>query len=135
MDASIASHNKSTFEERQKNVSYLRTLYFLFSLEFIIAILFCVLSVYWWPSLGDFIVRWWGIALATAIICVLLILVTFFVPAVRKAPANLAIYAIFTLCFAWCWAYLVNRFEEYQVAWYVLLLLASVAVGFAVYSW
>lgn len=135
MDASIASANKSTFEERQKNVSYLRTLYFLFSLEFIIAILWCVFTTTYVPSVGAWIVDWWYFALFAAILCVLLILITFFVPAVRRAPVNIAIYAIFVLAFAYCWSYLVNRFAEYQVAWYILWLLAAVAIGFALYSW
>lgn len=38
MDVSSISLNRSTFEERHKNVSFLRTLYGLFALELIIAL-------------------------------------------------------------------------------------------------
>ena len=135
MDASIASLNKSTFEERQKNISYLRTLYILFALEFVVAILWTLFAWVWVPSVGRFIVDWWYFALAAAIIALLLVLVTFFVPQVRKFPVNIVIYLLFVLCFAYVWSFLVVYFEVSRLAWYVLWLLAAIALGFAIYSW
>lgn len=135
MDASIASMNKSTFEERQRNVSYLRTLYFLFAIEFVVALLFCYFTTEIWSGLGRFIVDWWYFAAIALVICVLMVLLTFFVPAVRKFPVNLVIYLLFTLAFAWVWAYIVNRFSTNSIGWYVLWLLAAIAFAFAIYSW
>ena len=135
MDASIASLNRSTFEERQKNISYLRTLYFLFALQLVIAALWSLFSLHYFPNVGAWIVKHWWIALIAGIICVLLLLFAFFSPASRQSPINLAVYAIFTLCFAYVWSYFVNKDVKNRYVWYVLLMLTAIAIGFAVYAW
>lgn len=135
MDASIASLNKSTFEERQRNISYLRTLYFLFALEFVVAILCSWFASSIWEGLGNFIVDWWYFAAIALFICIVMVLVTFFVPAVRRFPVNIVIYLLFLLAFAYVWTYLVCRFKNTGYAWYVLWLLAAIAIAFAIYSW
>lgn len=134
MDTSIASLNRSTFEDRQKNVSYLRSLYFLVTLSLLIALgwsLWCIDS----ETLGNWVVKWWWVALIAAIICVILILATYFVPALSKPGVNIAIYAIFTICFAYVWGYLcaLDYIRNYYL--YVLILLLAIAFAFACYAW
>lgn len=136
MDVSSISLNKSTFEERHKNVSFLRTLYGHFALQLIIALAWSswVLTN---DTLGEWVVRKWWIALVTGIIAVLLILVCTFVSAVRESPVNIAVYAIFTICFAWSIAYLARRdwFEGSQLVYYGLWVLTAIAIAFAIYAW
>ena len=135
MDASIASLNRSTFEERQKNISYLRNLYFLFALQLIIAVIWSAWNYTWFPNWGAWIVRNWGVALAAAILCVLLLLFAFFSSASRQSPVNWAVYFLFTIGFAIVWSYLVVRDGQNRYVWYVLWLLTAMAIGFAVYAW
>jgi FtsH-binding integral membrane protein len=133
MDASIASLNRSTFEERQKNVTYLRSLYFLLAIQLGIAVGWC----FWVindDALGGFVKRFWGIALAVGIICVLLVLAVYFVPSLNNGGAGIGIYALFTLCAAYLWGYFCSLDTTNNWALYVLLLLTAVAVGFAAYT-
>jgi hypothetical protein len=136
MDVSSISLNKSTFEERHKNVGFLRTLYGLFALELIITLAWSswVLTN---DKLGEWVVRYWGIALATGIISILLILVCTFVAAVRESPVNVAIYAIFTICFAYTIAYLSRKdwIGGSQLVYYGLWVLTAIAIMFALYAW
>lgn len=136
MDVSSISLNRSTFEERHKNVSFLRTLYGLFALELIIALAWSswVLSN---DKLGEWVVRKWGIALVTGIISIILILVCTFVSAVRESPINYAIYAIFTICFAYTMGYLCRKdwFDGSQLVYYGLWILTAIAIAFAMYAW
>jgi FtsH-binding integral membrane protein len=134
MDTSIATLNRSTFEERQKNVSYMRSLYFLLAAQLLVAVGW-VLIVINSDSMADWIRTYWGIALAAAIICLILILVVYFVPSLSNGgAASVAIYFIFTILFAYVWGYLCARYLDTNYAFYILLLLTAIAIGFAVYT-
>lgn len=135
MDASIASLNRSTFEDRQKNISYLRNLYFLFALQLIIAVVWSAWNYTWFPNWGAWIIRNWGVALAAGILCVLLLLFAFFSSASRQHPVNWVVYLLFTIGFAIVWSYFVVRDGQNRYVWYVLWLLTAMAIGFAVYAW
>lgn len=132
MDVSGISYglNRSTFEERQKNLNFLRGLYFLVLIEMVVALLWSI-----WvresDTLGDGVYRYWGIALATGIITVILLLVATFVSAVRNSPINYVVYALFTIFAAYTWGYFCawdQRTEGYDFAFYWLCLLTAVAV-------
>ena len=115
MDASIASLNRSTFEERQKNISYLRNLYFLFALQLIIAMIWSAWNYTWFPNWGAWIIRNWGVALAAGIFCALLFLFAFFSSASRQSSINWAVYFLFAIGFAIIWSYfMVRDWPRYQ---------------------
>lgn len=134
MDTSIASLNRSTFEERQKNVTYLRSLYFLVAIQLLTCVGWCLIVVNS-PDLAAWIKRWWGIALAVAIIAVILLLAVYFVPALNSRGAGFGIYFLFTLCLAYLWGYFSSLNLHWNYGWFVLLLLTAIAIGFAAYTW
>ena len=134
MDTSVASLNRSTFEERQKNVTYLRSLYFLVALSLLIAVAWTLVvlnvdSVFSW-------VNWaWGLALGLGIAAALILLIVFFVPQVNNGGVvGIILYAVFTLFMAYLWGYWATLNRHYY-AFYVLLLLTGIAIGFAAYTW
>lgn len=134
MDTSVASLNRSTFEERQKNVSYLRTLYFLLALQLVLALAWALVVVNV-DSVKEWVKWAWILALIIGIIAALILLAVFFVPALNKGgAAGIAIYAVFTLLFAYLWGYCCSV-NERNYGFYILLLLTFIAIGFAVYTW
>ena len=133
MDNSIASLNRSTFEERQKNVSFLRSVYFLLAFQLLICVAWALICIYV-PSVGVWVARYWGIALACGIICLILILAVYFVPALNNSAAGMGIYVLFTLLFAYVWGYFCSLDTNINYGWYVLLLLLAIAIGFAAYT-
>lgn len=133
MDISGYSVNKSTLEERQRNLKYTRFLYVLLAIQLIIALLWTSFALHFWTKLGAPIARWWEFGLVAGVLAGLLVLAAFFVAAVRRFPINWAIYFVFTLAFAHLWAFLccldVNRY-----LYFALWLLTAISVGFALYS-
>lgn len=135
MDQSVASLNRSTFEERQKNVTYLRSLYFLLALQLLVAVGWSILTI-WCDTLGEWVRVWWGIALGCGIVALLLLLAVYFVPALNNGGgAGIGIYALFTLCAAYVWGYWCAWDRDAGYGWYVLILLTAIAGGFAAYTW
>ena len=133
MDISGYSVNKSTLEERQRNLKYTRFLYVLLAAELVVALIWTSFCIHFWDKLGAPIVRWWEFGLTAGIISGLLILATFFVAAVRRFPINWAIYFLFTLTFAHLWAFLCCL-DESRFLYYALWLLTAISIGFALYS-
>lgn len=133
MDISGYSVNKSTLEERQRNLKYTRFLYALLAIELIVALIWTSICLGHPDRLANPIVRWWEFGLVAGIIAGLLILATFFVAAVRRFPINWAIYALFTLAFAHLWAFLCCL-DKSRNLYFALWLLTAIAVGFALYS-
>ena len=108
-------------------------LYTLFAVELLIAVVWTSFALTY-DNFGDGIVRWWEFAIVTGVICLVLILVSLFVPAVRKTPVNMVVYLIFTLCFMHFVSYLV-LVDKSRLVYYALWLLFAVAVGYAIYAW
>lgn len=133
MDISGYSVNKSTLEERQRNLKYMRFLYVLLAVELIVALVWTSFCLHFWTKLGAPIVKWWEFGLAAGIISGLLILATFFVAAVRRFPINWAIYFLFTLAFAHFWSFLCCL-DSSRNLYFALWLLTAITVGFALYS-
>ena len=137
MDVSGLSLNNSTYEERTKNVNYLRYLYFFYVIELLVALGWSV-----WvresKALGDWVVKWWGFALVAAILCVLLLLVATFVVQVRASPVNIVIYGLFTIFFAYTWGYLCawdQRTEGWDFLFFWLCLFTAIAIAFFLHAW
>ena len=133
MDLSGYSVNKSTIEERQHNLRYIRLLYALLALELVIALVWTSFCLGYWDDLGKPIVHWWEFGIVAGVLVLILILVTFFVEAVRRFPINWVIYLIFTLAFAHLWAFLCCL-DESRLLYYALWLLTAIAIGFALYA-
>ena len=133
MDSSGLSLNKSTFEERQRNLSYIRVLYLLLSVELILALLWSSFCLNYWEELGGPIVHWWEFGLVAAILCVILILVTLFLKITQKFPINWVVYIIFTLAFAHLCAFL-SCWDETRLFYYGLWVLTAITFALAVYA-
>lgn len=133
MDISGYSVNKSTLEERQRNLKYMRFLYVLLAVELIVALVWTSFSLHFWNKLGAPIVRWWVFGMIAGIISGVLILATYFVGVARRFPINWAIYFLFTLAFAHFWSYLCCL-DTSRFLYFALWLLTAIAVGFALYA-
>ena len=125
---------RTTPEERAKNLSFIRMLYTLFAIELLIAIIWTSFALGYYEDFGSGIVHWWEFAIATGVLCLILILVAMLVPAVRRPPINIVIYALFTICFMHFVSYLC-LVDKSRLVYYALWLLFAVAVGFAIYAW
>ncbi len=137
MDVSGISLNKTTYEERHKNIGFLRSLYFFLVIELLIALgwgIWCRED----NTLGNWVNRYWGIALATAIVAVLLILVAFLVGSTRVAPLNYIIYVLFTIAFAYTWGYLCawdQRHDGWDFLFFWLCLLTAISIALFLHAW
>lgn len=134
MDASIQSVNRSTFEERHKNLLYLRSFYGLLHLILVVAVIWASFVVGYRDPFGNGIKNIWWLALITGIVCVLCILAAFFIAAVKKPMANWIVYIVFLLCFMYTYGYFCAVDEGY-LAYYSLWLLTIITGGLCVYAW
>lgn len=121
-------------EDRAKNINFLRLLYTLFAAQLLIAIIWTSFALSYYEKFGSGIERYWQIAIVTGVICLILILASILVPALRRFPIGAAIYLVFTLCFMHFVSYLVLIDKSYLV-YYALWLLFAVAVGFMIYAY
>lgn len=132
-DTSTYSLNKSTIEERGRNLSYIRMVYLLTAVEMIISLVWTSFCLGYRKELGDPIVHWWEFAVAAFIIGAILLLVAYFVDAVKRFPINWIIYIVFTLCYAHCWAFF-SCWDPTWLVYFSLWLLTVMVIGFALYS-
>ncbi len=133
MDFQNTSLNRSTFEERQKNLSYSRWLYLLLAIALIIALVWTSFCLYYWNELGGPIVHWWEFGLVAAILVLILILAAFFVPATKKFPINWVVYILFVLCFAHLMAFLCC-WDSSRYLYFALWVFTAITVAYAGYG-
>lgn len=133
MDISSSHLNTSTLNERLQGISYQKVLYILVSIELILALIWTSFALYWWPQLGAPIAAWWYFGLVAGILVLLLILVAFFVPAVRRFPINWVIYILFLLAFVH-FACFLNTLDPSRLLYFALWILTAIITGFAIYS-
>jgi len=133
MDISSSHLNTSTLQERKQGLQYQKILYVLVALELIVALVWTSFSLYWWPQLGSQIQNWWEFGLVAGILVLLLVLIAFFVPQVRRFPINWVIYLLFTLSFAH-FACFLNTLDISNLLYFALWVLTVIIVGFALYS-
>lgn len=134
MNLSNISSGKIGPEERSKNLNFIRLLYTLFALQLLIAIIWTSFAISYYPEFGSGIVKHWWIAIITGSICLILILATLFMNALRNSPINMVVYLIFTFCFMHFISYVCLKDSSYLV-YYALWLLFAIAVGFSIYAW
>jgi FtsH-binding integral membrane protein len=133
MNLSNISNGKISFEERQKNMSFLRNLYTLFAIELLIAVIWTSFALSYYVEFGDGIKRWWEFAIVSGVLCLLLLLISFLQFA-RRFPINVVVYLLFTLSFMHFSSWLCLIDSTFLV-YYALWLLLFVAIGFAIYAW
>lgn len=134
MDASGQSLNKSTFEERQRNIGYLRKLYLFFSLQTLLWLVwtsFCLCFEDY--KFGKWIKKTWWMALTTSILTAILQLVASFVPAVRKNGPNFGVYQAFTLFGAYSVGYLC-LWDKNSLLFFALCLITAIAFAFECFA-
>ena len=135
MDQSSISENRSTFEDRLKNITYLRNLYMFFALELVFVLIISTWALFTeWP--GAPIVMHWRITLISDFLIIVLILVATFWRGSRDSPINYVIYGVFTISLAYTVAYLcrVDMYDGYEVIYYCLWILTAISIAFYLYA-
>jgi len=134
MNISNISAGKVTFEERQKNLFFLRTLYTLFAIELLIAVIWTSFAIGFYDEFGLGILTYWQVAIVTGCLCLIFILLAFLLPAAQRIPLSIVIYILFTLCFMHfaSWLALV---DPSCLVYYALWLILAVATAYAIYAW
>lgn len=133
MDTSIYSVDRSGFEDRQKNILYLRRFYTFLNVELLLTFVWASCAHYWYGDFGKHLYDLWYIALATGIVAGLLILVSFFTPNMKGAAGPGFIYVLFTLCFMYTFGYLSLSDRSYLV-FYTITCLWFTTWALAIYS-
>ena len=133
MNISRSHLNISTLNEKRQGVNYQKVIYALVAIELIVALIWTSFALYWWPQLGAPIARWWEFGLAAGILGLLLILITFFVNAVRRFPINWVIYILFVLAFAH-FACFLNTIDNSRLIYVALWVLTAIITAYAIYS-
>lgn len=123
---------QSIINKRAYGLSLHRNIYFLMALTLALALVFATFALQY-PSLADFLRKYWIVAAVAFVIALLLLIFSYFINSFRREPLNMIIYVLFTLCFIWFVAWAVVRdptFLLYFVLWIVLLAL----LGYLLYS-
>lgn len=134
MNLSRHSHSKINWEEKKEHVGKLRMLYTLFAIQLIIVLVWASFAISYLDPFGNGIEKFWYIALITGILALIILLGVYFVPALRKAPLSMVMYALFTLFLMYTVGYLCVLDKSYLV-YYAVWLLTAIAVGYAIYAW
>jgi FtsH-binding integral membrane protein len=137
MDVSGISLNRSTFEERCKNIDFLRKLYLFYMIEMLVVFGWTV-WVLSCETLGNWVVNVWWLALVTGILAIILLLVCTFLPFARNSPINIVLYALFTIFFAYTLAYLAAiNWEDAEsgVVFYWICLFTVLSIAFFLQAW
>jgi FtsH-binding integral membrane protein len=129
--SSISAMNKSTYEERKYNLSFLKSLYSLYALKMIITWLWSLLLVSY-PDTFSWVVTAWYVALITGIIALGILAFTMVSPKAKEAPLNLVCYALFTLFFAYTIGFFC-LWDTSRLFFFCLTILTVISIGFALY--
>lgn len=133
MDISSSHLNTSTIQERKQGLAYQKILYVLVAIELIVALVWTSFALWYYDRLGGPILHWWEFGLVAGLLALLLILIAFFVSAIRKFPINWVIYILFTLAFAHFICFL-NTLDYTQLLYFALWVLTAIISAFALYS-
>lgn len=134
MNLSNVSTGRVTYEERQRNLYFLKVLYTLFAITLAVTVLWTSFALGFFDEFGLGILLWWEVAIATGVLCLILIAVAFFVPFAQQIPTSIVVYVLFTIFFMhfWSWVALV---DPSRLVYYGLWLLLAIAVAYAIYAW
>lgn len=128
MDHSVIS-DKSTFEERQKNLGPLRKLYSCFWFENTVAMLWILLCNYWSHDLGNWVENNFWLAICTGVISLILLFSVAFSSKTRVSPVNWIVYLTFTVT----WMYTMGYFsvlDSSKTFVYIYALIWGVSTAF-----
>lgn len=134
MNLSSISKGKISPEERKKNINFLQLLYTLFALSLLIALIWTSFAIEYPNPFGNGIKNTWWVAIVTGSICLILIILTFFISSLGKSPLNFIIYGIFVLCFMHFVSWLCLN-DSFGLVYYALWLLFAVAFAMVIYTW
>lgn len=130
--SSISNLNRSTYEERQSNLAYLRGLYSLYSFHLIVAVLWSAWALTS-TKISTFVLGHPWLALIAAILALIILLVCLFSSASRDSPLNTILYTLFTVTFAYAASWLVLK-DTTGLVWFSLCTLTAIAIAFALYA-
>lgn len=134
MNISNISAGKVTYEERQRNLFFLKTLYTLFAIEILVAVIWTSFAFGYPDPFGNGIKAYWQVAIATGVLCLILMALAFLVPFLQTLPFNIVIYVLFTLCFMHFASWLA-LIDPSGLVYYALWLLLAIAIAYAIYAW
>ena len=134
MDVSGISLNVSTFEERQRHLTFLRSLYTFFLIQVLICLSWCVVVVCNMDSIGKFLTDYWYIGQITQILTLLIIILTTCWKKTRKRPLNWILYISFIILFSYTYSWFVAA-DTYLYAYFALWLIFCIAATYQFYSW
>ena len=115
-------------------MNFLKSLYSLFALELIIAVIWTSFTLSYYPEFGDGIKKWWEFAIVSGVLCLILILACFILPLASRFPINIVVYLLFTFSFMHFSSWL-TLIDPSFLVYYALWLLLLIALGFAIYAW
>lgn len=128
MDYSSMSLNKSTIEQRQSNLKFIRVLHLLVAIELILTIIWASFSIYFWDDLGAPIVRWWEFGIVAGSLVFLLLIIALALQITRRPPINWIIYALFTLSFVHLFGFLACL-DKTRLVYFALWVLTAVTLA------
>ena len=109
-------------------------LYTLFAITVLVAVIWTSFALSYYEGFGAGIQKYWQVAIATGVICLLCILLATFVPFAQRIPISIVIYLIFTLCFMHFVSWLA-LIDSSRLVYYALWLLLAVGIAYAIYAW
>ena len=132
MNLSNISSGEINYEQRKLNLNLIRLLYSFFAIELLIALIWTTFALIY-PEFGNGIINWWEFAIVTGLICLILLIVSLFIPIVRRLPFNIIVYVIFVICFMHFISYLC-LVDSSRLVYYALWLVFAVSLGFVIYA-
>lgn len=134
MDVSGISLNVSTFEERQRHLSFQRSLYTFYLIQVLVCLSWCIVVVCNMDSIGKFLTDWWQLGQIAQILAILIIIQTLFTKITRNSPLNWILYISFIILFSYSYSWIVAE-DTYLYAYFAIWLIFCIAATYQFYSW
>lgn len=127
--------DRSTVEVHESRVKYLRRMYSLFSLELLTGSVAAAFFVGYNtdPQQTPWIVQYYGIAVATIVISIALMIVAYVIRRRRTDLLSWAIWALFYVCVAYSLSF-IALVEPSLLVMFILTTFTCIAVGITLYS-
>jgi len=134
MNLSNVSTGRVTYEERQRNLNFLKILYTLMAITLAVTVIWTSFALGFWDEFGRGLGRWWEFAIVSGVLCLILLAVAFLLPVAQRIPLSIVVYVLFTLCFMHFWSW-VACVDSSRLVYYALWLLLAIAIAYAIYAW
>ena len=127
--------DRSTVEVHGSRVSYLRKMYSLFSLELITGTVVAALCIGYLEEEGEvsFIVKYYGIAIATIVISLILMVVSYVLRRRRTDILSWLIWVLFYVCISYSLGFIALA-EPAMIVMFILTTFTCISVGITLYS-